>query len=510
MCEQKTIVLGNTLTLEDFMEVVRNRGKVEFSQAYRQRVEKSRKMIERCVEEERVVYGTTTGFGALVSQNISKEQAEKLQRNIVITHSTSVGEPFGEEEVRGIILMVLQSLGRGVSGVRMELLELYAEFLNRNVIPYTPKEGSVGYLCAEGHIATVAIGEGRAYYQGQLYDSKTALEKAGLEPIVLSYKEGLALLNGTTSPTAMAAIAIYDMIQAAKSADIIAATSLEGLKGLLKAYDPRIVENRPQRELLDTAENIRTLLQDSQIVEHYKDSHVQDALSIRCVPQLHGASKRVFFNAKEVVELEINATGDNPIVVADGEDCIAMSNGNCDASYVGMQMDAACIAATGIAKMSERRNVRFIDNALSGHPHFLIKKPGLNSGLMIPQYTQAGLLNDMRILSTPATIDNVTTSANQEDYVSMGYNACKKALAVVDKLEYILAIELLSAYQAQQFIDKDLQRGKGTQAVLEKMGEFVPVMEEDMYIYPYLEKIKDWIHEGGLVAAAQKAVGNLK
>lgn len=504
-----TVVLGKELSLEEFMSVVRGHAAVEFSEEYAMRVNQSRGMVEKCVEEERVVYGTTTGFGALVTQTINKEQAEQLQRNIVITHAASVGEPFKEEVVRAIMLMMLQSLGWGVSGVRLKLLEIYRQFLNKNLIPYTPQEGSVGYLCAEGHIACTAIGEGRAYYKGELYDSKTALKKAGMEPIELSYKEGIALLNGTTSPTAMAAIAVYDLLRAVKTADVIASLSLESLKGLIKAYDPRIMSCRPQKELQATAENVRRLLESSEVIEKYKDSHVQDPLSLRCVPQLHGAVKRVFQDAKEVIETEINSCGDNPILWNIEGDCIPLSNGNPDASYVGLQMDASCIAATTLAKMSERRNVRFLDTNLSGHPWFLIKNPGLNSGLMVPQYAQAGLLNDMRNLSTPSTIDNVTTSANQEDYVSMGYNACRQALQIVDKLEYILAIELLSSYQAQQFVEPELKKGKGTAAVLARLAEMVPVMEADIYLYPHIESLKEWLHSGEILKIAEDCVGPL-
>ncbi|MCR2020844.1 aromatic amino acid ammonia-lyase, partial [Blautia pseudococcoides] len=228
------VVLGRKLTIEEFMAVVRFHAEVDFSPEYRQRVERSRKIVETCVEEERVVYGTTTGFGALVTKTIGKEDAEKLQRNIILTHSTSVGEPFKEEEVRAIILMVLQSLGMGMSGVRMELLEHYRDFLNKNLIPCTPREGSVGYLCAEGHIAAALIGEGRMYYRGELSDSRTALRKAGMEPLAPSYKEGLALLNGTSSPTALAAMGIYDLLKAVESADVVAAMSFEMLNGLLR------------------------------------------------------------------------------------------------------------------------------------------------------------------------------------------------------------------------------------------------------------------------------------
>lgn len=508
MC--KTVTLGHKLTLDEFMDIVRYHAKVEFSEEYKAKINKSRKMVEQCVDEARPVYGTTTGFGKLVTQSIPKEQAELLQRNIIVTHSTSVGEPFGEEEVRAMMLMVLQSMGVGVTGTRLELAEMYREALNKNLIPYVPKEGSVGYLCAEGHIATIMIGEGRAYYEGELYDAKTALAKAGMTPIVLSYKEGLILTNGTTSPTAMAAIAVYDLIRAAKTADIIGAMSLEGLNGLIKAYDQRIMDCRPQTELINTAANVRTILEGSDLIEAAKGTHVQDPLSVRCIPQMHGAAKRVFYNAKEVIEVEINSCADNPILCGEADEFDAFSNGNPDSSYVGLQMDAACIAATSVAKMSERRNVRFLDTNLSGYPWFLVKEPGLNSGLMIPQYTQAGLLNDMRILSTPACIDNVTTSANQEDYVAMGYNACKKALSIVNKLEYVMAIELMSVYQSQQFVDEKMERGQGSKAVFELLKDKVPVMDVDMYLYPCIETLQDLIHSGEILEAVEKVVGPLK
>lgn len=506
----ESIILGENISIEDFVQIARFHKRVEFSKEYRERVEKSRRIIEVCVEQEKPIYGTTTGFGALVSKFIKKEEAELLQRNIILTHAVSVGKPMEEEEVRAIMLMVLQSLGQGVSGVRLQILEYYREFLNKNLIPYVPREGSVGYLCAEAHIAAVLLGEGKAWYQGELLSAKEALEKVNLKPLVLSYKEGLALINGTTSPTAFAALAVYDLKQLTKVADIVAAMSLEGLRGLLRAYDEHVTKCRPQKELADTANNQYRILEGSEVLRQAENSHIQDALSLRCVPQLHGAAKRVIQNAWEVVSCEINSCGDNPVIYGTEKEPDIYSNGNPDASYVGIQMDAACIAAANLAKMSERRNARFLDERLSGFPWFLAKKSGLNSGLMIPQYTQAGLLNTMRMLAAPATVDSVSTSAGQEDYVSMGYNACKKARECVEKLEYILAIELFSAYEAQQFIDEELARGKGTTAVYKVLQDNIPIMEEDMYLYPYLEWLKTWIHQGELLEIVEKAVGKLK
>ena len=505
----KCVVLGKDISIEEFITVARFGARVEFSEEYKKRVRQSRKIIEVCVEKEKPVYGTTTGFGALVTKFISRQQAELLQKNIILTHAVSVGEPMKEEEVRAVMLMVLQSLGKGVSGVRLELLECYRQFLNQNLIPYVPREGSVGYLCVEGHIAAVLLGEGKAWYEGELLDAKEALKKIGMEPFTLSYKEGLALINGTTSATALAALAVYDLSKAARAADIAAALSLEGLRGLLRAYDSHVTRCRPQKELIETAENQMRILEGSQVLKEAENSHIQDALSLRCVPQLHGAAKRILKDAWEVVSCEINSCGDNPVVYGTEEEPDIYSNGNPDASYVGIEMDAACIAAVNLGKMSERRNARFLDENLSGFPWFLAKESGLNSGLMIPQYAQAGILNDMKTLAHPATADSVSTSAGQEDYVSMGYNACKKAIEMSEKLEYILAVEVFSAYQAQQFIPVELERGKGSKAVYNELKKTIPVMEKDFYLYPHIEWIKKWIHEGQMLEIVEKAIGTL-
>lgn len=505
-----SVELKGDLSLNEFMAVVRGHAKVEFSEEYVSRVSACRQLVEKWVAEKRVMYGTTTGFGSLVSQVIPPEDAETLQRNIILTHSTAVGEPLDEESVRGIMLMALQALGRGVSGVRTGLLELYREMLNRNVLPMVPRHGSVGYLSTEAHIAMVAIGGGKAWYQGELLDGGEALSRAGLKPWTPSYKEGLSLTNGTLSASALSAIAICDLINCAKAADVVAAVSLEALHGLPRAYDERIMGVRPQAAQKATADNLLQLLAGSQVTEAFQDSHVQDALSLRCIPQAHGAVKLTLVNARRAIETELNSCCDNPIFFPEGEDGVVLSNGNPDAGFQGIQMDACCIAAAYLAKMSERRNTRFLDSNLSGMPSYLVKKPGLNSGLMIPQYSQAGILNEMRILASPSTIDNVTTSGNQEDYVSMGYNACRKAQETARLLEYVLAIELLSGFQAQQFTDPKYRRGKGTAKVLELVGQHVPVMEEDMYLYPYLETLRDLIHSGELVAAAEQAAGTLR
>lgn len=509
LVKAKEVVLGGRLNIEEFVAVARYGAKVEFSEEYKARVNKSRGLVEKWIAEGRVMYGITTGFGALCTQVISPEDTAKLQKNIVLSHSTSVGEPLSEEEVRGTMLMVLQNVGQGYCGARLETMELYRQFLNRGVTPFAPREGSVGYLAPEAHMALVLIGEGKAYFEGELLSAGEALRRAGLEPTILSSKEGLVLVSGTTGVTAIGALALYDMLNAARSADIIGAMALEVLKGTLKAFDDRLMSVRPHEEQRDTAHNVRRILEDSEIAAHYKNHRLQDALSIRCIPQLHGAAKKTLKDALKTLETEMNSCCDNPIIWPEGEDGEAMSGCNADSAYVGIEMDSACIAATMLAKMSERRNNRLVDGSLSEYPWFLIKKPGLNSGLMIPQYTQAGLLNDMKILSHPATVDGVPTCGNQEDYVAMGYNASKKARQVADKLEYILAIELLSVFQAHQFIEKERQPGSVSEAILSEIGKTVPLMEEDMYLYPHINTLRELLHGEKLIQLAEEKAGRL-
>ncbi|UQZ88330.1 histidine ammonia-lyase [Deltaproteobacteria bacterium Smac51] len=502
--------LGDTIGLNQFMAVARHNAKVTFSQNYRQRVDKARAVVEKWVAEEKVMYGVTTGFGALCTRAISGQETVALQRNIILSHSTSVGEPLTIEQARATMLMVLQNLGQGYSGVRFVVLERLGEFLNLGLSPWMPREGSVGYLSPEAHMSLCLIGEGQIYYGTELMPAAEALKKAGLEPLVLGAKEGLALISGTTSVTALASLAIYDLIQAARAADIIGALNLETVGGVIRAFDPRVMSVRPHQEQGRTAENVCRILADSEIIQSGGSGRVQDALSLRCIPQLHGAAKKLLLNALDTIETEMNSCCDNPIVWPDEGNEDVISACNADSSYVGSAMDTAAIAATMLGKMSERRNNRLIDETLSGFPCFLIKEPGLNSGLMIPQYTQAGLLNDMRILSTPASIDNTPTCAAQEDYVAMGYNAAKKAVAVAEKLEYILAIELLSVFEAQNFLEHGKKCGAASEAVYAEIGKHVPKMEQDMFLYPHIIYLKELIHSGRLATVVEELIGPLK
>lgn len=506
----KEVTLGRkNVTLEDLVAVARDDAKVVLSPAYCEKVIRSRGLVEKFLDEGRIIYGVTTGFGDNCNKIILPEQAITLQKNIIRSHACSVGEPLEEEIVRGILFMMLQNLGQGYSGVQMSTLEAIVRILNSEITPFAPGHGSVGYLAIEAHISLVLLGEGKAWYGGKLVTGAEALAAAGIKPIALGCKEGLALVSGTTSVTAIAALAVFDAIKAAKTADIAGAMSVEALKGTIKAFDPSLQSVRPHEEQAMTARNIVRILERSELAEVHKDYRLQDALSIRCIPQLHGAAKKTLKDALKTIETEMNSCCDNPIIYPFGDDGVALMGCNADSSYVGIEADSSCIAMTNLAKMSERRIDRLVNHHVSELPSFLIEKPGLNSGFMIPQYSAAGLLGEMRMYSTPATIDNTPTCANQEDYVAMGYNASHKAYRCSRNLEYIIGIELLCAAQALDFL-KPLKPSPATQEVYDLIRKEVPSLEEDQHLYPFIQYISEQIRKGNIVSAVENVIGALE
>ena len=506
----KEVILGDhELSLHEVIAVARYSAKVSFTDTYCSRVKTSRGLIEKFLQEERAIYGVTTGFGSNVTEVISKSDAEILQRNIVRSHAVSVGEPLEKEVVRAIQLMILNHLGHGFSGVSLEVLELMSGLLNHDILPVVPGDGSVAYLAPEAHIALVLMGEGKAWHNGELLSGCDALEKAGLKPVILGCKEGLALISGTTSVTAIATLALYNAIQAVKTADISGAMSFESLKGTIKAFDLRLHSVKKHEEQGKTARNLVRILSGSEIVEQYKDYRLQDALSLRCIPQVHGAVKKVLKNTLENLMNEMQSTSDNPIIWPEGEDGLALMGGNFDSSLVGMDADALCIAMANLAKITERRIDRLVNYHVSELPNFLVANPGLNNGYMIPQYTAAGLLNEIRVLAHPATIDNVSTCANQEDVVSFAYFAAKKAYQISKKLQYILAIELMLGTQALDFyetLNPSIVTGKVHQFIREK----IPTVQEDRFFHPDIEIIFHYIQEGEIVTLVEELIGEIE
>jgi histidine ammonia-lyase len=507
----ESVALGDRpISLEEFVAVARFGARVEFTADYERRVSRSRRLIEKFLEENRLIYGVTTGFGANVTEVIAPADAAQLQRNIVLSHAVSVGEPLAEEVVRAIQLMMLVGLGQGFSGTSLETLHLIRDLLNNRITPHAPGEGSVGYLSVEAHMGLVLLGEGRAWVDGELVAGDVALARFGLAPVTLGCKEGLTLTNGTHSVTAIGVLLAHDAVRAAKTADAAAALSLEALKGTIRAFDPRLHRMKKHPEQAAVARNIERILDGSELVEKHRDLRVQDTYNLRAIPQIHGAANRAIKDALIVIEEELHSVGDNPVVIPEGDDGVTLMGANFDSTYVGIQADLIMTALTVLAKVSERRTDRMVNSAFSDLPAFLAPEPGLNNGYMIAQYTSAALVMEMRSASAPASVDSIPTCANQEDPVSNAYLAVTKAYRAVKKLRYVLAIELMCAAQARDLMEVPGRGSAGSEALRGEVRRIVPQVYTDRYFGEEIEHLEKAVHDGTLIAALESAVGNLE
>lgn len=504
------IELNDSLTLQDFVAVVRNFEEVRLSGAARKRVEKSRTFIEKIIEQGDPVYGVNTGFGKFQNTRIERDMLEELQRNLILSHSIGVGEPFPADVVRGMLLLRAQSLAMGHSGVRPLVIEGLLNFLNHQVHPVVPSQGSVGSsgdLAPLSHLTLALIGEGEVEHQGKVQPAREVLDALGLKPIVLQAKEGLALINGTQAMCSLLALLIHDVEILLSSVDIAAASTVEALKGSHKPFSEGIVRLRPHPGAKLVSENLRNLLQHSEIeVSHENCEKVQDAYSLRATPQVHGASRDALRHAREILEIEMNSVTDNPLIFPDEEKVI--SGGNFHGQPLALAADYAGIAIAELANISERRIEQMLNPALSGLPAFLAEQGGLNSGLMISQYTAASLVSENKVLAHPASVDSIPTSANQEDHVSMGTIACRKAHQIFENTLWVIAIELTSAAQALDF-QAPLTPGKGVKAAYDLIRSEIPHLERDRYFKPEVSKIREMIRSGRLVQAAREAVGQV-
>ncbi|MBE3574181.1 MAG: histidine ammonia-lyase [Firmicutes bacterium] len=504
------LVDGCTLTLEDVEAVARRHHPVMLDATALLRVERARSFVEQLVQEGRVVYGVTTGFGKFSEVVIPPEQVRALQRNLLRSHACGVGPELGEEVVRAMLLLRLNALMKGYSGVRPRLCHLLTEMLNRGVQPVVPSQGSVGAsgdLVPLAHLALVCQGEGEAFFQGRRLPGREALALAGLEPLELEAKEGLALINGTQAMTAIGCLVALDGGRLAQVADVAAAMSLEALRGTLSAFSPRLMEVRPHPGQAQVAANVRRICAESQIIaSHRFCSRVQDAYSLRCVPQVHGASRDALQHVRQVLEREINAATDNPLLFVDNGE--ALSGGNFHGQPVALALEYLGMALAELADISERRLERLLNPALSGLPAFLSPHGGLHSGLMISQYTAAALVSENKVLAHPAVVDSIPTSAGQEDHVSMGNISARKAAAIAGNVEAVLAIELIAAAQALDFL-APRRPGLGTRAAWECLRAEIPHLEEDQVLAPWVERARGLIRSGRLLAAVQKAAGPL-
>ena len=501
---------GRSLTLEDVVNVARNNYLVKLSDHALEGIKKSRDYVENLVNNERVVYGITTGFGKFSDVSVTKEEAKELQRNLIISHACGIGEHFKPDIVRAMILLRANALAKGHSGVQLETIETLIALINKNVIPAVPEKGSLGSsgdLAPLSHIALVLLGEGDAYYEGTLMDSADALAKAGIKPIELTSKEGLALINGTQAMTAVGALATWDAINLLKLSDISAALAMEALNGITDAFRPELHNVRPHEGQINAAANMLKLLEGSERTTNQGEIRVQDAYSLRCIPQVHGASKDAIDYVKRKVEIEINSVTDNPVIFADLDR--AISGGNFHGQPMALAFDFLGIAIAEIANISERRIERLVNPQLSGGlPAFLAENGGLHSGFMIAQYAAAALVSENKVLAHPASVDSIPSSANQEDHVSMGTIAARKARDIHYNASRVLVIELISACQA---IDMDKSRedkklGKGTAAAYDVIRAALPYIAEDAIMYRLFKKAEDIVDGNDIVSAVEKVV----
>ena len=492
----KVIITGNTLTLDEVAAVCRNYEKVELSELAVEKILKSRKVVDDFVENEDVVYGITTGFGKFSDVTISKEESKTLQKNLIITHAVGAGKPFDTEIVRGIILLRINNLAKGYSGARLETIQTMIEMLNRRVHPIVPEKGSLGAsgdLAPLSHMVLPIIGLGQAEYKGEVMTGEEAMKRAGIPVIQLTAKEGLALINGTQVMTAVGALTVYDSLNIIKTADIAAALSFEAQNGIIDALDHRLHDVRPHKGQIDTARILTELLTGSKMTTKQGEIRVQDAYSLRCVPQVHGASKDAINYVKEKVEIEINSVTDNPIIFPETNEGI--SGGNFHGQPMALSFDFLGIALSELANISERRIERLVNPSLSGLPAFLVEHGGLNSGFMIVQYSAAALVSENKILAHPASVDSIPSSANQEDHVSMGTIAARKAREIMGNVRRVLAMEIMCACQGIDLRgNKGL--GVGTKPVYDEVRKVVPTLKEDRPIYEDINRCEELIIDG--------------
>jgi histidine ammonia-lyase len=490
---------GYSLTLETLEAIARvDAREVALSEAARERVEMSRAVVDEAISQKRVIYGLTTGFGALADIVIPGERIRELQANLIRSHSAGVGPALPREEVRAILLLRANVLAAGCSGVRPMLIDRLLAMLNRRVHPVVPELGSVGAsgdLAPLAHVALALMGEGESEYEGHVLPGRDALRRAGLDPVTLEAKEGLALINGTQVQTGIGVLALLAAERAIETAEVAGAASLEALRGTPDAFDEAIQRVRPHPGQITSAERLRALLRDSEIRESHRhgDPRVQDAYSLRCMPQVHGAARNALAYARSVLEIEINSVTDNPLVFP--EDGRILSGGNFHGQPVAQALDVAALACADLAAISERRLARLVDPALSGLPPFLVADPGVNSGMMMAQIVAAALVAELRLRAHPASTDSIPTDANREDHVSMGVGAALKLRAAVQLLETVLALELLTAAQGLEFL-KPLAPGRGVALAHGRIRTGVPALQQDREMAADIRTIERMVRSG--------------
>ncbi len=503
---------GKSLNLDQLVSVARKGEKVRLAPEARKNINKSRKFIEKKLASRETIYGVTTGFGELSNVSIPMDKTRELQANLIRSHAAGVGEFLDAESVRTMMLLRINSLAAGYSGIRPVLVETLIRLLNEDILPQVPGQGSLGAsgdLAQLAHIALALIGEGSVQCQGKIRTAKAALKQAGIRPLELEAKEGLSLINGTQMMAALGALSVHDTQNLARHADIAAAFSTDVLKGSMDHTDPLIHQLRPFQGQATSANNIRKLMKGSAIwTSHQGCEKVQDAYSLRCAPQVHGASRDALDYVAKVMKTEMNAVTDNPLVFPD-EDKI-LNAGNFHGQPLAFALDFLGIALAELANISERRIARLVDHKLSEWlPSFLTQKGGLQSGFMMAQYTAASLVSENKVLAHPASVDSIPTSANQEDHVSMGATAARHARMILQNSSKVIAIELLSAAQALEF-HRPLKTSKALEAAYAQIRKVIPRLTKDRVLHKDIEEMVKLMENGKVVERVEKVVGKLK
>lgn len=498
---------GNSLTIESAANVIFQQTKVTLAPDARKQIKASRAIIEKCLQKDKPVYGINTGFGKLAEVRIPHDHLNDLQENLVMSHACGVGEPVVQEDVRAILLLKANTLAKGFSGVRPEIVAFLLDLLNKNVLPSIPQKGSVGAsgdLAPLAHLALVVIGKGEVLEGKENISAGIALKSAGLEPIKLEAKEGLALLNGTQFMTGLGVVNWHIAKTLLQTADVIGAMSAEAMMGTPVAFDERIHRARGFRGQIESARRLRMMMQNSPIRDsHLECGRVQDPYSIRCMPQVHGAISDNLCHVGEILTTEMNAATDNPLVFS--EDGEILSGGNFHGHPVATAMDLLAIVMAQLANISERRIALMMDTNVSYLPAFLIQESGLNSGFMIAQVTAASLVSENKILSHPASVDSIPTSANKEDFVTMGANAAVKCRKILENSLQVLAVELICAAQGLD-LRAPLQPGPAAKAVLEIVRREIPFLKNDRVLNLDMQKAVALISSGEVLESVRKYI----
>lgn len=496
---------GHDLSLQEFIAVARYKAKLIVSDLIIEKMNKSRQYVKKIAENNEIAYGITTGFGELAKVVVDGEKSHTLSTNLVLSHAVATGDPYTKEQVRGMMLLLSNNLSHGYSGCRPVLVEILADMLNKDVIPLVPQKGSLGAsgdLAPLSHVGLVLLGKGKAYYKDQVLDGKKAMEKADIQTVdTLVNKEGLALTNGTHAMTSLAALNVYDSLYIAELADVVASMSFTALSGQLNAFDSRIHNLRNQINQKKVAENLIKLTKGSKLVEKAQGQRVQDAYTLRCIPQVHGACRDSIDHVLTVVERELNAVTDNPLIFPDDE--MIISGGNFHGEPIAQVMDFLGIAISEYASISERRLERMVNSNLSnGLSPFLTVDAGVNSGYMIVQYSAASMVSENKVLAHPASVDSIPSSANQEDFVSMGTTAARKCSWIIQNTLSVLAYELLTAVQAI-----DIRTVNNIQAddlsetlnkIYQRIRKDISFMDTDKELRLDIEKIEEIIRSDDL------------